>query len=657
MTLFEILALLTYAFGIYAFGAILVYTIRAAPPGESSSEFAPACPRYVSVMGHTMIAVCFVWFIIVLLRVLFDSAGLARVVNWFDVARLLACFAFPPLIMQLTYFDLRYPVRRLEHPLWGIAPLAAWLFGFVFVGWVLLVIFDVLQRVHGLGQIIGIGIGSFFAVAGVYAAVATTVGRPRSETADQRASRRWFVMLYGVLIVFCLLTFIVGYRGGRDIGDAMSYIASSLPLLFISSGMYHENRFEFFDLFVKRGLTLTITVLALVAWFTLTRPIADLLGVDGSRAWIEALLFAPLVAAAPWSYRRMSDWIDAVWLGRRLTSGEAIKHFLSRVGCACGRDAVIAEAEAGMATIFRAPVRIRLGLDEASSDEFEGELEMPIRYDGETIGTALLGRRANRMPYFSQDRQLLASLVDVLAYMLENVRLHEKKQEHEQVAQQLSLQASRSELKALRAQINPHFLFNALNAIAGLIHKDPLRADRTVEQLAEIFRYTLRGSDSEWAVLADEAEFVRAYLDVERARFGSKLAAEVVIEPSVAAARVPTMMLQTLVENAVKHGAARLRGEARIAVRAAERDASLVIEVRDNGPGFDESADDGAVGRRRGAGFGLRSVRERLAGHFADRATLAIGRDTATGETRVVIRMPLNERGIERERSRPPGAA
>ena len=111
----------------------------------------------------------------------------------------------------------------------------------------------------------------------------------------------------------------------------------------------------------------------------------------------------------------------------------------------------------------------------------------------------------------------------MFAHVLENLHLQERKLEQEQRARELSLHASRSELKALRAQINPHFLFNALNSIAGLIHRDPAVADRTIEQLADVFRYALRGAESEWAVLDDELDFVRAYLEVERARFGERL--------------------------------------------------------------------------------------------------------------------------------------
>ena len=153
--------------------------------------------------------------------------------------------------------------------------------------------------------------------------------------------------------------------------------------------------------------------------------------------------------------------------------------------------------------------------------------------------------------------------------MLENVRLQRKRQEQEQVAQELRLQTSRSELKALRAQINPHFLFNALNAIASLIHTDPPRADAAVEQLAEVFRYTLRRSEQEWAPLDQELAFARAYLDVEQARFGKRLEFSIDADARLARAQVPSMLLQTLVENAVKHGISRLararphRGRAR----------------------------------------------------------------------------------------------
>ena len=173
---------------------------------------------------------------------------------------------------------------------------------------------------------------------------------------------------------------------------------------------------------------------------------------------------------------------------------------------------------------------------------------------------------AGARPLLSEDLALLRSLGGVFGFMLENIRLQRKRQEQEQLAQELRLQTSRSELKALRAQINPHFLFNALNAIASLIHTDPARADAAVEQLAEVFRYTLRRSDQEWAPLDQELAFARAYLDVEQARFGQRLECTIDADPALPRAQVPSMLLQTLVENAVKHGISRLRTPGRIDV-------------------------------------------------------------------------------------------
>jgi sensor histidine kinase YesM len=238
---------------------------------------------------------------------------------------------------------------------------------------------------------------------------------------------------------------------------------------------------------------------------------------------------------------------------------------------------------------------------------------------------------------------LLETLADVFASMLDNVRLQHRRQEQELRSQELALSASRSELKALRAQINPHFLFNALNAIAGLIHKDPRRADQAVEQLAEVFRYTLRGSESEWVALEDELDFVRSYLEVEQARFGARLAFRIELDPALGPLRIPTMILQTLVENAVKHGVAVSRGPGRIEVTADRRADRLVLEVTDNGPGLAHAA-EGSTPEGRG-GFGLSNVRRRLQGYFGAAAELAVQGDAARGLTVASVRLPLDRLG------------
>ena len=230
----------------------------------------------------------------------------------------------------------------------------------------------------------------------------------------------------------------------------------------------------------------------------------------------------------------------------------------------------------------------------------------------------------------SEDLAMLRSLAGVFGFMLENIRLQSRRQEQDQLAQDLRLQSSKSELKALRAQINPHFLFNALNAIASLIHTDPARADEAVEQLAEVFRYTLRRSDSEWAPLDQELTFARAYLDVEQARFGQRLTCTIdsdhlappPLDPVDAAADAARERRQTRRVPGPRAGPHRRdRADPAVSSRRASGAGSWPghrpSTVRNTGP----KRRGRTAAPREGEGFGLHNVRERLKGHFGDQAS------------------------------------
>jgi LytS/YehU family sensor histidine kinase len=265
-------------------------------------------------------------------------------------------------------------------------------------------------------------------------------------------------------------------------------------------------------------------------------------------------------------------------------------------------------------------------------------ITVPIRLHGEPTGVIRVQPRADSQQFLSEDFDLLSSLAEAFSFLLENLRLREKRLEQEKREQQLVLNANRSELKALRAQVNPHFLFNALNTIASLIPRQPDRAERTIEQLAELFRYTLRRSDREWVTLEEELEAVCAYLDVEQARFGDRLAIR--IEASVEARQmgIPAMIVQTLVENAVKHGVGGIRTQAVVEVSAEVSASGLRIAVGDNGPGFPAAAMRAFPPGN--GGYGLRNIRERLQGHFGETASLTVDRDTRLGMTVVSVRLP-----------------
>ncbi|MBM3778129.1 MAG: sensor histidine kinase [Acidimicrobiia bacterium] len=176
--------------------------------------------------------------------------------------------------------------------------------------------------------------------------------------------------------------------------------------------------------------------------------------------------------------------------------------------------------------------------------------------------------------------------------------------------------AREAELRALRAQVNPHFLFNCLHSISALTGVDPGAARRMALELAEFFRDSLRAGSQSRIPLADEVALVRRYLDIERVRFGDRLGITVTLQPGVEAVRVPPLLLQPLAENAVRHGISTLvnGGDVSIAIARNGHD----VRVRVDNP-FD--ADD----RRPGTGVGLANVRSRLAASYGDRAHLCAG--------------------------------
>jgi len=274
-----------------------------------------------------------------------------------------------------------------------------------------------------------------------------------------------------------------------------------------------------------------------------------------------------------------------------------------------------------------------------------GCMQAAIGPDGVQLGLISIQPRVHGPRFLSEDVTLLSSLAETYSFLLDNLRLREERAQRKRREQDLLLEAERSELRALRAQVNPHFMFNALNTIAGLIPRRPDRAERTIEQLAEVFRYTLRRSEREWVPLDEELEAVRAYLDIERTRFGDRLEFTIRAGDEAAEARIPAMIVQTLVENAVKHGVSAIRAPGRIEVDVEAAQDRLRIEVRDNGPGFEDSAT--RLFHQPGEGHGLRNIRDRLRGYFGDAAHLGIARDGTSGMTVVSVEMPRTAQPVE----------
>jgi sensor histidine kinase YesM len=218
----------------------------------------------------------------------------------------------------------------------------------------------------------------------------------------------------------------------------------------------------------------------------------------------------------------------------------------------------------------------------------------------------------------------------VVAGLSYAIRAQRRVRTQEAAAAEAHLLAQQAQLAALRAQVNPHFLFNALHSVGALVASDPSRADEALERLGDLLRYTL-GTEEE-VPFAHEWKFTEDYLAFERLRLGDRLKVDARAEPESLEVLVPPLILQPLVENAVRHGiAGRPRG-GRVELRARVDGERLVLRVTDDGPGADGAGHDGV---------GLASVRRRLDLRYGSRATLTV--DALAAGFAVSIGMPLDE--------------
>ena len=197
--------------------------------------------------------------------------------------------------------------------------------------------------------------------------------------------------------------------------------------------------------------------------------------------------------------------------------------------------------------------------------------------------------------------------------------------------------AAQTQLATLRSQLQPHFLFNALHTIVQLIQIDPRRAAEAAELVADLLRRALEEQRDE-VPLHDEWRFVSRYLAVEQIRFGERLVVNAELPTELEPERVPSFALQTLVENAVQHGAAPRVAPTEVAISATRSDAEVVIAVRNSGDGDGERTDGN------GAGTGLARLRERLAVLYGGTATLVTG-PIASGGYEAVLTVPRNRAG------------
>jgi hypothetical protein len=200
-------------------------------------------------------------------------------------------------------------------------------------------------------------------------------------------------------------------------------------------------------------------------------------------------------------------------------------------------------------------------------------------------------------------------------------------------AEQARREAAEARLAALQARTNPHFLFNSLNAIAGLVGVDPERAERAIEVLSESMRYALESTRTARVPLARELGAVRDHLELERLRYGERLRATLEVEPGLESVPVPPLCLQPVVENAIVHGIAQREGGGSLAVSARRDGAHLLLRAEDDGPGPHGSS-------HAGTGTALADLRARLELLYGGAASLEVAERPAGG-CRVELRIPV----------------
>jgi len=189
-----------------------------------------------------------------------------------------------------------------------------------------------------------------------------------------------------------------------------------------------------------------------------------------------------------------------------------------------------------------------------------------------------------------------------------------------------------AQLEALRSQLNPHFLFNALHSIAELVHHDPKLAEQLIVRLGELLRQALETTRQPELTLSEELEFIRGYLDIEQMRLGDRLRVNWEVEPDALQARVPSLVLQPLVENAIQHGIAATAAPGTLTLSARRQDGFLHVDIADSGPGL-------ASPDLRPQGIGIANTRARLQRLYGERHGFEL--QHGSGLT-VKLRIPLD---------------
>jgi two-component system, LytTR family, sensor kinase len=435
------------------------------------------------------------------------------------------------------------------------------------------------------------------------------------------------------------------YKTG-NLSDAWTHGLQASRLQFIGltvmGGLLYFSQFRSADVFARRALHVLLGAgVAIVAATVISGPcriVADHTSNPTGVLFLFSAIVISLCILLRSQVTRAIEFLIQYWIFGAREIPDILLGFKDQLG--------EVETEAQVLDEAKRVIHNTLGLQQAQlmpapmasdADGFQG-ISVPVVVSGRQIVFHLVFQEGVRH-LVTAEWEVLSQIAAACGERLDELRRQEERVARLRHESQLAQQLIQAELRALRAQINPHFLFNSLNTIASLIVSDPRKAEAMTVRLAHIFHYVLTHADRPLAPLEEEIGFLRTYLSIEQVRFGERLAVEFDLDPDTSGAVVPSLILQPLVENAIKHGIAPKVGRSTLTVRARRDHARLLLSVLDDGVGL--RARGPSTGEN-SFGVGLRNIRERLQTMYGRDAELSLQAQTGGGSI-AAIELPLSE--------------
>ncbi len=488
-------------------------------------------------------------------------------------------------------------------------------------------------------------------VTALYAALVLILGAVTSLRRDNTPRAIYLPSLAMVLTVCgAALTTVISWHSptGTIVSAGASAVAAHLALLVVLLAFLVFARFRFADLFLRHGIRILLAgvwagFLMLITgtphlWLFPRSAGREALHVSLIVVFANAMLLSFTFVDARlgkllsrWLFRPPDYRAETRQLANRLRHLELESEIAASVEDAARRPLDLAGA--CLTPIDRPPsAGWPAGIAEGEIVERSyAEVLIPVPSAGRVTHVLLISPGPVRPGLVSRDFEYLRAIAGLCGNRFDALRREREAVERQSREALLLQQVTEAELRALRAQINPHFLFNSLNTIADLIVRDPPRAEAMTLRLASVFRHVLAHSARPLTSIADEMEFLRTYLYIEEARFGDRLQVRFDVDREIAAELVPSLILQPLVENALKHGLGPKPGPGHLWISARARASLLCLCVEDDGMGSGAAVE--------GSGLGLANVAERLATLYQDRASVKL-EPREGGGSRVTVLIP-----------------